>query len=101
MQTNVQQNTSTSASQDSSMKYVLSFVWMLLLTGASFAIVIMRLVPEGMVIPALLILALLQVLLQFFTFMHLDLKKNGLTVIFTFSGIGIGVICAVALWLIS
>ncbi|SFS30072.1 cytochrome C oxidase subunit IV family protein [Marininema halotolerans] len=101
METNVQHQPNQSVSEDRSMKYVLSFVWMLLLTGASFAIVTMHLVPENMVIPALLILAMLQVLLQFFTFMHLDFKKSRLTAVFTFSGIAIGFICAIALWLIS
>lgn len=55
-------------------RYLLSFVWMLLLTAVSFVLVGVNLLPESLTILTILVLASFQVLMQFFTFMHLDFK---------------------------
>ncbi|MFC4077690.1 cytochrome C oxidase subunit IV family protein [Salinithrix halophila] len=101
MESNIEQNTQTTHAAPSGTKYVMSFVWMILLTAAAFAAVMLQVIPDAMVIPFIIALAAVQVILQLFTFMHLDLKNNWLTVMFTFTGLGIGLICAIALWLIS
>ncbi|SMO70591.1 cytochrome C oxidase subunit IV family protein [Melghirimyces algeriensis] len=55
-------------------KYLMSFFWMILLTAIAFTLVGMNALPPSLMIPAILFLAALQVILQLFTFMHLDLK---------------------------
>ncbi|PTX64240.1 cytochrome c oxidase subunit 4 [Melghirimyces profundicolus] len=55
-------------------KYLLSFLWMLLMTVVSFVLVGMNLLPSHLLLPAILFLAAIQVVLQLFTFMHLDFK---------------------------
>ncbi|PTX60729.1 cytochrome c oxidase subunit 4 [Melghirimyces profundicolus] len=102
MEAKVQQNQTQikKQSSESSLKHLISFGWMILLTAVAFAAVALNIVPQNLVIPLILALAVVQVFLQLFTFMHLDFKKHRLTVMFMFTGIGIGVICAVALWIL-
>ena len=71
--------------RESEGRYLLSFVWMLLFTGISFALVGMKLLPN-LIIPVILLLASLQVLMQLFTFMHLDFKWYLTATVFMGSG---------------
>ncbi|SMO75827.1 cytochrome C oxidase subunit IV family protein [Melghirimyces algeriensis] len=96
MEANTQPTQAQTGKQDSGLKYVASFALMILLTAVAFAAVAMNIVPQGWVIPLILVLAAVQVFLQLFTFMHLDLKKDAVTVSFMVTGLFIGVVCAVA-----
>ena len=72
--------------RESEGRYMLSFVWMLLFAGISFVLVGMNLLPENLIIPAILLLAALQVLMQLFTFMHLDFNWYLTATVFMGSG---------------
>ncbi|OYD07012.1 cytochrome C oxidase subunit IV family protein [Paludifilum halophilum] len=104
METEVQQNQAqqeTDPTPESAVKHLLSFALMIGLTLVAFAAVMLEVVPAGMVIPFILVLAVIQVFLQLFTFMHLDLKNNRMTVTFVMMGLIIGAICAVALFVLG
>lgn len=82
-------------------KHIVSFAAMILLTAVAFALVSYEMLAPTMVIPVIIGLALVQVFLQLFTFMHLDIKKHRMTVLFIMTGLFIGLLCAVALWLLE
>ncbi|MDA8351804.1 MAG: cytochrome C oxidase subunit IV family protein [Firmicutes bacterium] len=86
-----------SQATESDAKHLASFAVMIVLTAIAFAAVTMDIVPPAMVIPLIIGLAAIQVMMQFFTFMHLDFKKHRITVTFIFTGLLFGVICVVAL----
>jgi cytochrome o ubiquinol oxidase operon protein cyoD len=56
--------------------YLIGAVLSVALTLASFAIVAYHLVPPGWVIGTLALLALVQIVVHFRFFMHIDLKKS-------------------------
>jgi cytochrome c oxidase subunit 4 len=78
-------------------KHVFSFFWMILFTAIAFWMVM-----EGKMGPEATFwwitgLAVLQVFLQLFTFMHLDFQKYRIVVIFLSVGIIIAVVSAVGI----
>ncbi|MFD1434768.1 cytochrome C oxidase subunit IV family protein [Kroppenstedtia eburnea] len=101
MEAKAEQNRPQTGKQSGGFKYVASFVVMMLLTGLSFAAVAMNIVPQSWIIPLILALATVQVLMQFFSFMHLHLKKEAVIVSFMYSGVFLGLICAVAVAYLS
>lgn len=101
MEAKAQQSQPQAEKQVGGMKYVVSFGLMLVLTGLAFAAVIMNIVPQQWIIPMILGLAAVQVFMQLFSFMHLDFKKEATIVTFMFSGIFIGLVCAVAVAILA
>ncbi|TCS92817.1 cytochrome C oxidase subunit IV family protein [Hazenella coriacea] len=90
------------ASKNSSVvKYLLSFICMIGLTAAAFYIVANGVVANDMIFPMLSVLAVLQVLLQLFIFMHLDQKGSKIYSIFLFLGIFIAVYSAAGMVLMD
>lgn len=87
--------TNTGKAKSSTAKHLLSFGIMIVLTIAAFYLVAVDVVPKSWILPLLLVFALIQVLLQLFTFMHLDQKGSMMYVIFIFSGLLIAVVSAV------
>ncbi|SHE97794.1 cytochrome c oxidase subunit 4 [Seinonella peptonophila] len=81
------------------LRYLLSFIWMLLFTGAAFYIVISKVVTNPNTIFWLIFsMAIVQVILQLFTFMHLDWKHYRIIVIF----IGLAVLIAfISAWVLG
>ncbi|SDX06706.1 cytochrome c oxidase subunit 4 [Marininema mesophilum] len=78
-------------------KYVLPFVWMLLMTAASFVLVSTGFVPLRWLIPIIILLAIAQVMVQLFTFMHLEDKGTRMFIIFTSGGAFVAVTCILAM----
>ncbi|BCU81285.1 hypothetical protein JIR001_10680 [Polycladomyces abyssicola] len=77
---------------------LLSFAAMMVLTAIAFALVWLR-VPPNVVIPVVFVLALVQVILQLYSFMHLKEKKNNaLPILFISSGFILGLIFAWYMW---
>lgn len=101
MEAKAQQNQPRTDKEASGFKYVTSFALMLVLTAISFAAVIANIVPQNLVIPLILALASVQVIMQLFSFMHLHLKKEAVIVSFMFSGIFLGLVCAVGVAFLS
>ncbi|MDR6226044.1 cytochrome C oxidase subunit IV family protein [Desmospora profundinema] len=66
--------------------YVLSFLWMILLTGIAFFLVVTEWLSQEWTITVILLLAVWQVVLQLASFMHLREKGNGVTVLFIAMG---------------
>lgn len=103
---NQQPNTTSTPTQpapksSSVVKYILSFVCMIALTGAAFYIVANGVVANDMIMPMLSVLATLQVLLQLFIFMHLDQKGSKVYSVFLFLGIFIAVYSAAGMVLMD
>lgn len=102
METKAQENQNQDVQPvETETKHVISFAVMIVMTAISFGAVIMDVIPIGMVIPIILVLALIQVMMQFFTFMHLDYKKEKMTVTFVMSGLLFALICVLGVALIS
>ncbi len=78
-------------------KYIVSFIFMILLTAAAFYLVITGAVPENLILPLILVLATIQVFLQLFTFMHLDQKGTAFYTIFIVAGIFFAAVCTVGI----
>ncbi|SEN73113.1 cytochrome C oxidase subunit IV family protein [Lihuaxuella thermophila] len=79
------------------MKHLISFAIMIVLTALAFYLVATDVVPEGWVLPLIIIFAAIQVFLQLFTFMHLDQKGSGYYTLFIMAGILIAVVSAVGI----
>lgn len=95
---NTQSNTQPAEHKtESKMKHIISFAVMIVLTIAAFALVLQDIVPAAWVLPLMLVFAVIQVLLQLFTFMHLDQKGTLYYVIFIFCGIVVAIISALGL----
>lgn len=56
--------------------YVLGFAFAALLTGGAFALVAMHDLPRSDTLVAIAVLALLQTIVHFHFFLHIDLKKS-------------------------
>ncbi|TCW39290.1 cytochrome C oxidase subunit IV family protein [Laceyella sacchari] len=79
-------------------RYVLSFIWMILFTAIAFVVVGGGLVESKTAIFWVLIIsASIQVVLQLFTFMHLDQKGYGIVIVFMGVGLVIAVVSAVGM----
>ncbi len=95
----VQTNPSTSTEKKSkgASKYLISFAIMLTLTAISFIAVGTGAMPVGVLIPVLLSLAMIQVLMQLFNFMHLSDKGSGFPILFIFTGLFAGILAVIAM----
>ncbi len=95
----VQTNSSTTPEKKSggASKYLISFAIMLTLTAISFVAVGTGAVSVGVLIPVLLCLAMVQVLMQLFNFMHLSDKGSAFPILFIFTGLFAGIIAVIAL----
>ncbi|SHF17934.1 cytochrome c oxidase subunit 4 [Seinonella peptonophila] len=78
-------------------KHIISFAFMIALTIAAFYLVINNVVSKGWILPLILILAVIQVILQLFTFMHLDQKGSNYYTFFMIVGIFVAVISAIGI----
>ena len=81
------------------MKHIVSFVLMIAFTAASFFVVVSDKVPSGWVVPLLLVFAVIQVILQLFTFMHLDQKGSAFYTLFMIFGLFVAIISALGILL--
>jgi cytochrome c oxidase subunit 4 len=85
---------------ESARKHVWSFVLMMVLTAASFIAVGMKLIPMTIVVPLIVFFACIQVVLQLFTFMHMDQKGHAIPLIFILLGSVIAVVSVIGLQLL-
>lgn len=88
------------AAHGSLTSYAIGFLLSLLLTAGSFGAVMSGAVPHAMILPAIVVLAVTQLLVQLILFLHLgsapDQRSN--TVIFLLTGMLIAIIVAGSLW---
>jgi cytochrome c oxidase subunit 4 len=85
------------ASSESPWKYVFSFFWMIIFTAIAFVLVEGNWLSPEATFWWITILAAIQVVLQLFTFMHLDQKGQQIPIIFMGLGILIAVISVVGI----
>lgn len=78
-------------------KYIVSFVWMFLFTAMSFWIAGSQRFNQEITLSLMIVLAVAQVILQFFTFMHLNVKQYGIILIFMGVGSIIALISAIGI----
>lgn len=72
---------------------LISFIFMIVLTLASFAAVVYREhFDKYFTIPFILLLALVQLIFQLYYFMHMKNKGHGTTSFFLFSGLTVAII---------
>lgn len=81
-------------------RHIWSFVWMMVLTAASFIAVGTKLLSMAIVVPLIIFFACIQVFLQLFTFMHMDQKGHTIPIIFIFLGIVIAVVSVIGIQLL-
>lgn len=77
--------------------YLLSFLWMILFTTASFVIVGGQWFESSLTFWIITVLAVIQVILQVFTFMHLNRKGSGVIILFFGFGALIAVVSAIGI----
>lgn len=87
----------TAKKPESTVKHIISFVIMIALTAVAFYLVLTNVVDQSMLLPLLLVFATIQVILQLFTFMHLDRKGTVFYTLFMVVGIIIAVVSAVGI----
>lgn len=87
-------------SSDRSRKHLIAFAVMLVLTAIAFAAVATGALPVAALVALLLIMAAIQVILQFFTFMHLDQKGHFFPILFTGAGLLFAVVVVLGVWLL-
>jgi cytochrome c oxidase subunit 4 len=80
--------------------YVGSGIFMLLLTLLAFVLVGKHVLTATLVIPILLLLALIQVAMQLWLFMHLESGRRVFQLFFLF-GIGVALIVSWAIWYLT
>ncbi|SFS63289.1 cytochrome C oxidase subunit IV family protein [Marininema halotolerans] len=97
IQPSVQKKVQSTEKKVGEAKYVFPFVWMLLMTAASFVLVSTGFVPLKWLIPMIILLAIGQVLVQLFTFMHLEDKGTRMFIIFTAGGAVVAITCILAM----
>ncbi len=83
-----------------SRKHLIAFAVMRVLTAIAFAAVATGALPLAGLVTLLLIMAAIQVILQFFTFMHLDQKGHFFPIFFTGAGLLFAVIVVLGVWLL-
>ena len=81
-------------------KHLIAFVIMMILTAIAFAAVATGTLPAATLITLLLVMAAIQVLIQFFTFLHLDQKGHFFPIFFTGAGLLFAVIVVLGVWLL-
>jgi cytochrome c oxidase subunit IV len=85
---------STAAKSGGVAKHIISFALMIILTAIAFYLVATEAVAIQVIIPVIIGLAVLQVFLQLYIFMHLDQKGSAFPIFFIAVGIGIAIISA-------
>ncbi|NLS06129.1 cytochrome o ubiquinol oxidase subunit IV [Rhizobium sp. P32RR-XVIII] len=95
-------HTSSGASHASLKSYVIGFVLSLLLTGLSFGAVMSGLVPGDAILPAITVLAVVQLIVQLVFFLHLGTspEQRNNTTIFLLTIMLIAIIVSGSLWVI-
>lgn len=80
--------------------YVAGFVLSLVLTGLSFGAVMSGGVPHGMILPAISVLALVQLIVQLVLFLHLGVSRGqrSNTGILAFTVVLVGILVGGSLW---
>jgi cytochrome o ubiquinol oxidase operon protein cyoD len=80
--------------------YVVGFILSLGLTALSFGAVMSGTLPRGMILPAITLLAVVQLLVQLIYFLHLGTapEQRNNTMIFILTGLLIATIVAGSLW---
>lgn len=78
-------------------KYLVSFVWMVLFTVISFWVVGSQRFDQEMTFHLIILFAVAQVILQLFAFMHLNVKQYWMILIFMGIGSMIAVISAIGI----
>lgn len=81
-------------------KHLAAFVVMLILTAIAFAAVATGTLPAATLVTLLLVMAAIQVFIQFFTFMHLDQKGHFFPIFFTGAGLLFAVVVVLGVWLL-
>ncbi|MFA9557326.1 cytochrome C oxidase subunit IV family protein [Evansella sp. AB-rgal1] len=79
---------------------LISFVFMLFLTSMAFISIASDAIPSGFAFPFILILAVIQVILQLYVFMHLNERGNGWTNAMIWTGVLIAIPTVAALMLL-
>lgn len=82
---------------ESARKHVLSFASMILFTAIAFLLVATSLFDATTTVWIITILAVIQVVLQLFTFMHLDQKGQQIPIIFMAIGIFIALMTVIGI----
>jgi cytochrome c oxidase subunit 4 len=85
---------------DHSRKHLLAFAVMMILTAIAFAAVATGALPTVALVAILLIMAAIQVILQLFTFMHLDQKGSFFPIVFMTAGLVFAVVVVLGVWLL-
>lgn len=83
--------------RDTAWKHVFSFLFMIVMTAISFLAVMNQWFSLQGTLFVLLFLAVCQVILQLYIFMHLDQKGYGMMRIFIFFGLLCGTVCVVGI----
>lgn len=78
-------------------RYIISFIWMIFFTAISFLLVGKQWFNADVTFSLILSLAIAQVIIQLFTFMHLDMKRYRIILIFLCVGVVIATISAVGI----
>jgi cytochrome o ubiquinol oxidase operon protein cyoD len=95
-------HTNSGASHASLKSYVIGFMLSLLLTGLSFGAVMSGLVPGDAILPAITVLAVVQLIVQLVFFLHLGTspEQRNNTTIFLLTIMLIAIIVSGSLWVI-
>lgn len=83
--------------------YIIGFVLSLLLTGAAYLLVTEQLLAGGQLVTAIIILAMAQVLVQLFFFLHLgrETRPRWKLVVFGFMILVLGIVVIGSLWIMQ
>jgi len=92
---------SAGASHGSYKSYILGFIFSVILTALSFGVVVGQVFPASTAVPALAILALVQVLvhLTFFLHMNASSEQRWNVVAFTFTILTAAIVVGGSLWI--
>jgi cytochrome c oxidase subunit IV len=88
---------SKAPSPESIRRYLLSFFWMTLFTALAFILVDGQYLIATATIWVIIILAVIQVFLQLFTFMHLDQEEYTIPVLFMAIGSFVAIISVIGI----
>lgn len=82
--------------------YIVGFVLSLVLTLASFGVVMSGKLPHGAVLPAIVVLAVAQLVVQLVYFLHMGAapEQRSNLVIFLFTGLIIAIVVCGSLWVL-
>lgn len=82
-------------------KQLISFAFLVFFTIVAFTLVSTNAIPKMYAIPLLLVMALTQVGFQFYYFMHLKDKGNGIAAVMIYGGVWAALLTLAALGVIS